>query len=33
MIEITATAREKLKEALEKQGPDPTVRLYQAGIG
>jgi hypothetical protein len=33
MIEISDTAREKLKEALEKQGSEPTVRLYQAGIG
>ncbi len=33
MIEITATAREKLKESLQEHGENPAVRIYISGMG
>ncbi len=33
MIEITDKAVEMLAEAVSKEGDNPHVRLYQAGIG
>lgn len=33
MIEITEKAEEMLAEAVAAEGPNPTVRLYQAGVG
>lgn len=33
MIELTDKALEMLAEAVAKEGPNPSVRIYQAGIG
>lgn len=33
MITITATAEEKIKEALKDKGPNPAIRVYVAGVG
>ena len=33
MIELSVKAEEMLTEAVAKEGPNPSVRIYQAGIG
>lgn len=33
MIVVTELAEKMLAEAVAAEGPNPTVRLYQAGVG
>lgn len=33
MIELTEMAETKLAEAVSGEGPNPSVRLYHAGVG
>ena len=33
MITITELAQQKIKDALKDKGPNPTIRVYVAGVG